>query len=228
MRVFKEVTETRGLDVDALVNNAAIIGGVGDFHDNYDDAHVRRHVGVNCTAYAQMINAFGRPMKERGTGHILNVSSIAGIGVWSQKVTTYFASKAFVTNFSKGVGQCMRVHGVSVTCSNPGFFHSEMTQGLRWKDMWASPLYFIAVPLDSTKRVAVDSYNALFNGDEWTVPGITGPISWTVFAHMPRVVWNFADWLLWSYTNGPGHMSQSDHEKYVEAGGTAKNVEAKS
>ena len=108
---------THGLTVDFLVNNA----GFGDWSGylETDWGKTSAMMQVNMVALAELTYRFGRDMRARGHGRILNVSSVASTmaGPW---MATYFATKAFVRSLTEAVAHELRGTGVSVTCVCPG------------------------------------------------------------------------------------------------------------
>lgn len=109
--------QSHGLEVDFLVNNA----GFGDWSGYLDaDWHkVAAMMQVNMVSLAELAYRFGRDMRDRGHGRILNVASVAATmaGPW---MATYFATKAFVRSLTEAVAHELRGSGVSVTCVCPG------------------------------------------------------------------------------------------------------------
>ncbi len=114
-----------GEGVDLLVNNAGL-GTKGAFHEVPREAeeHLLR---LNVRAVMRLAHAALPPMVERGTGAIVNVSSVAGFTPGTRGAT-YSASKAWVTNFSESLHLQYAPHGVRVLALCPGFTRTEFHQ----------------------------------------------------------------------------------------------------
>jgi uncharacterized protein len=97
--IFEE-TKKRGLAIDFLVNNAGF-GSNGAFLDLDLDREVQM-IDVNVTALTKLSHLYGRPMRERGFGRILNIASTAGFQP-GPFMATYYATKAYVVMFSEAV-----------------------------------------------------------------------------------------------------------------------------
>jgi uncharacterized protein len=91
--------------IDVLVNNAGI-ESTGSFTDVPDD-ELRRVTEVNYLAPAELCRQAIPRMLRRGGGHIVNVSSNAGIAVFPGLVT-YSASKAALSHFTAGLRADLR------------------------------------------------------------------------------------------------------------------------
>ena len=124
------VEERCAAGLDLLVNNAGF-GTAGELTQLPIDEE-EREIRLNVTALVRLTHAALGPMLQRGTGGILNVSSLAGYqpGPWN---ATYAATKAFVTSFTQAVHEEVRGKGVNVTVLCPGFTRTEFQEraGLR-------------------------------------------------------------------------------------------------
>jgi hypothetical protein len=108
--------------IDILVNNAGF-GTNGALHELDRDTETRE-IGLNVVALVRLTHAALGPMVARGSGGVLNVSSIAGMQP-TPRNATYGATKAFVTSFTQSVHEELRGTGVRVTVVCPGFTRTE-------------------------------------------------------------------------------------------------------
>jgi short-subunit dehydrogenase len=108
--------------VDVLVNNAGF--GMYRRFGEGDLADEERQLDLNVRAVMRLSFAAVRAMQKRGSGRIINVSSVAGF-VPRGNNPTYSASKAWVTMFSEALAVQLAGTGVTVTAVCPGFTHTE-------------------------------------------------------------------------------------------------------
>jgi short-subunit dehydrogenase len=103
--------------IDVLVNNAGA-GWAGVFTD-MPPGEIGELVGVNLAAPMQLTRLILPSMIERRRGHVVFVSSIAGItGVGREAV--YAATKAGLTTFAESLAYEARDHGVGISVIVPG------------------------------------------------------------------------------------------------------------
>jgi short-subunit dehydrogenase len=104
--------------VDVLVANAALpaSGPIDDFSPEQID----RALDVNLRAPIQLTRALVPGMVERGSGHVVLVSSLSG-KVASVGSSLYSATKFGLRGFASGVREDLHGTGVGVTVVFPGF-----------------------------------------------------------------------------------------------------------
>ncbi|HEX7536893.1 MAG TPA: SDR family oxidoreductase [Dermatophilaceae bacterium] len=109
----------RDRPVNLLVNNAGFV--VNKSLLKGDLAEEEAMLDVLCRAVLVLSHTAALSMKERGRGHIINVSSVAGF----VPTSTYGAAKAWVTAFTETLAHDLAGSGVSATALCPGFTHTE-------------------------------------------------------------------------------------------------------
>jgi len=109
--------QTRGIVPDILINNAGF-GMYGPF-DRIGTDTEESMIQLNITSLTELTKVIYRQMRSRGSGKILNVSSIAGFmpGPW---MAAYHATKAYVLSFSEALAVEAKGSGVTVTALCPG------------------------------------------------------------------------------------------------------------
>jgi len=95
---------------------------------NLDMAGFERAMRLNFMGTVIPTKVFSRGMVERGTGSIVNISSMSAF-VPLTKIPAYSAAKASVANFTKWLAVHYAQAGVRVNAIAPGFF---MTEQLRY------------------------------------------------------------------------------------------------
>lgn len=120
--------------VDLLVNNAGF-GLKHGFLDN-DIETEQQMLDVLVTAVLRLTHAALGQMVERGTGGVINVSSVAGY----LPRGTYSAAKMYVTSLSQWADLTYRDRGVRTMALLPGFtkteFHARMDVGRDSAPSW--------------------------------------------------------------------------------------------
>ncbi len=114
--------------VDILVNNA----GVGHFGliEELTPEQWDEMFAVNLKGAYLMCRAFVPHMKERRSGHIINIASVAGV-LPTPGLALYNASKAAVVAFTEATRLEVRDRGIKVGAVLPSFTDTELIAGTR-------------------------------------------------------------------------------------------------
>lgn len=109
--------------VDLLVNNAGVLKLA--LLEELEESDWDQHFNVNTKGVFLMCQAVTPYMKERGTGRIVNVASIAGrLGVPNQG--HYAATKAAVISLTRVLSRELGPFGINVNAICPGIILTEM------------------------------------------------------------------------------------------------------
>jgi NAD(P)-dependent dehydrogenase (short-subunit alcohol dehydrogenase family) len=164
--------------VDVLVNNAGI--SLIAPAEETTLADWRRVLEVNLTGPFLMCREFGREMLERGSGSIVNVSSVAGLlGVADR--AAYNASKHGLVGLTRTLAAEWGGRGVRVNAVCPGWVKTEMDAedqaggGYTDEDIEArTPMGRFATPEDVARAVAFladPEQSGFVNGHTLSVDG---------------------------------------------------------
>lgn len=109
----------RGMQIDFLINNAGY-GLYGEFSETCLEEELDM-INVNIRAVHILTKLFLRDFEKRGTGHILNVASVAGL-MTGPLMSTYYASKNYVVRLSLAIREELRrkKSGVTISVLCPG------------------------------------------------------------------------------------------------------------
>lgn len=107
-------------EIDVFINNAGF-GTAGSFLETSLEKEISM-VKVNDIAMHILFKGMLAKMHKQGHGTILNVASSAGLFPAGPYMSTYYASKAYVTSLTKGVAHELKEIGSSVyvACLCPG------------------------------------------------------------------------------------------------------------
>ncbi|WP_395703739.1 SDR family oxidoreductase [Aquabacterium sp.] len=116
--------------VDVLVNNAGIVNG-RSLLDSSDD-EIERTFRVNTLALFSTTRAFLPAMLARGAGHLVSISSAAGLAA-VPRLADYSASKFAVVGFDEALRQELAERGVPIvtTLVCPYYIDTGMFAGVR-------------------------------------------------------------------------------------------------
>ena len=159
-----DTVKSRGIEVEVLVNNAGQ-GQYGQFVET-DLSRELDIIQLNIVAYMVLTKLYLREMVDRGSGKILNVSSIAG-EIPGPLQAVYHGTKAFITSFTEAVRSEVKDKNVTLTLLLPG---ATETDFFRKADMEESKMVKEG-DMDDPVKVAKDGYEALLAGKDKIVSG---------------------------------------------------------
>jgi len=147
-----EACRSAGVAPDVLVNNAGV--GLGGRPDHVPGEHWERLMQLNLLAPMRLTSAFLPDMIERGSGHIVNVSSLAG-WIGSQGLSAYCASKFGLRGFGEALATDLDGTGVRVTNIYPCFSRTAILDSPQYgyDERRIIPEWLISEPADVVARM---------------------------------------------------------------------------
>lgn len=128
--------------IDVLVNNAGY-GYLAAIEEG-EEQEIRSIFETNVFALAALIRRVLPAMRERGSGHIINMSSVGG--VMGNPSSGYYASTKFaVEGLSEALAKEVRPLGIKVTLIEPGPFRT---------DFYGHSIRVVKAPIDAYAATA--------------------------------------------------------------------------
>jgi short-subunit dehydrogenase len=180
-RLWAETSKS-GIVFDVLVNNAGL-GMYGDFSDQDVDALTRMQ-SVNVIALTTLTRLVLPGMLVRRHGRILNVASVVGYQPGGPRMAAYYATKAYVLSFSKGLARELDGTGVSVTTLSPGITESSFERRAGASE---TRLYRLLPQMTAT-AVARIGYRAMMERRRAVVPGLLNKLVAFAGEFPPRAI----------------------------------------
>ncbi|HEY9902533.1 MAG TPA: SDR family oxidoreductase [Candidatus Sericytochromatia bacterium] len=176
--VFEAVTQ-KNIAIDLLINNAGF-GTYGPFSESSLSKQLEM-IQLNILSLVDLTYQFLPQMQQRGSGSIINLSSIAGFQPLPY-MSVYAATKAFVLNFSEALWAENQDKGVKVIAVCPGPTQTNFFDIAGFDDLASSSSenQRSATP----ESVVRDALKAL-EGDASTV--VTGGLPNQIIVNLPRL-----------------------------------------
>lgn len=159
---------------DLVIGNAGV--SFGTLTEHAEDAAVFREVlDINVMGLVNTFHPFVRPMRDRGSGTLAGIASVAGFrGL--PGATAYSASKAAAIRYLEGLRVELRSSGVRVTTLCPGYIATPMTSRNPY------PMPFILQADDAARRFA----RAIASGTSYAVIPWQMAIAGRILATLPN------------------------------------------
>jgi NAD(P)-dependent dehydrogenase (short-subunit alcohol dehydrogenase family) len=145
--------------LDVVVNNAGGTSFMVPFTDLRFDGWTKV-LRLNTESVVHVMQAAGPHLLERGSGSVVNVSSVAGVG-GVPLLTPYAASKAAVISVTRSVALEWASRGVRVNALCPGWTATDLNRAL-WENPDASKAMTDTIPMGRWARAEEMVGPALF------------------------------------------------------------------
>jgi short-subunit dehydrogenase len=176
--------------IDVLVNNAGVV--TGGRIDEMEKEDIGRMVGVNVWAPLRLTQLVVPHMRARGSGAIVNISSMAGrVGV--PYYAAYCASKYAMRGFSESLRRELRPDGIHVMAVYPGGTATDMMENVEFERF--------GMGVATAEQVA----RATMNGLRWRMPEVFIGIGESIAAHVN-------DLMPWGVDFGVGLFREQFHD----------------
>ena len=162
-RVFEEVHRQSG-SIDVLINNAGL--GWYGYGSDMSWKTAWEMLQVNIEAVVQLTIGFLGKMRQRGSGHIINVGSISG-SIPSQGIALYGATKSFLDNFTTALYRELTGTHIHVSVVRAGAVRTEFGE--------------VALSKDNGGHVPTEHVGVTADHVAWRI--------WKLMAHPRRVIY---------------------------------------
>ena len=161
---------TKGIDPDIIVNNA----GIFSFKELADTSEekIRWFIDLHVTATTMISHAFAARFRQRGSGRILNMSSMS---CWMPMpgLAMYASTKSYIRVFTRSLHYELKDYGATATVATPGGIAT---------DLFGLPdnLKRLAVRLgvlETPSRFAEKAVKAMLKGKKQYINGLLNRIS---------------------------------------------------
>ncbi len=150
-RLVQKAIDSYG-SIDVLINNAGIMPIAPLALRKVSEWE--RMIDINVKGVLYGIAAALPHMQKQKSGHIINISSVAGIKVFAPGGSVYSATKFAVHALSEGLRMETRKDNIRVTIVSPGAVDSELKENTSDEQSAQNvkEFYKIAIPADSVAR----------------------------------------------------------------------------
>jgi len=135
---IRQVEAQSGGAVDILVNNAGGVAGQGPKPlEEVADAEWDKIIAVNLGAAFALSRAAAPAMKAAGRGHIVNISSGAGLQASLTGIQAYCSAKHAVIGLTRQLAHELGPFGITVNSVAPGFIRTNPATEKQWESYGA-------------------------------------------------------------------------------------------
>ena len=164
--------------IEVLINNAGVFffGHAVDV----EPARTQQLINLHIQTSTQLCIHFGKLMKERGRGYILNTSSISAYKNYPG-IALYASSKAYLRSFTRSMRLELKPFGVHVTCLLPGATETNLYRTTQVNMSLAKRLGIMRSPT----QVAHAGLRGLWRNKAEVVPGLMTKLVAAIMRYTP-------------------------------------------
>jgi NAD(P)-dependent dehydrogenase (short-subunit alcohol dehydrogenase family) len=170
--------------VDVVINNAGVAsaGGISEF--SMDDWEWI--VNINLLGVVRGCKVFTTLMREQGSGHIVNIASLAGL-IYPPKMASYCATKAAVVALSETMTMELDPDNIKVSVVCPSFFRTNLAESLRASDpdTQAATQRLVNKAKLGAEEIAGRVFNSIEKGEFYILPHPEGRSIWRLKRLLP-------------------------------------------
>lgn len=166
-------------EIDILINSAGfgLFGYFAEGDWSLEESMLQLHV-LNLTRLTKLVV---RKMIRRGSGRIMNVSSLAALQP-GPLMNIYYASKAYIHFFTEALASEVKGTGVTVTVLLPGLFNTNFAStAARYS---GAPVKKDKIVTTSVEEVARKALKGMMKGRIRVIPGLSNKL----LALAPRIL----------------------------------------
>jgi short-subunit dehydrogenase len=157
-------------DITMLVNNAGVGSVASILQANVEEMEAM--IFLNITALTRLTHAIAPAFVARGSGTIVNISSVVGIAVEALN-GVYSASKSYVLSFGHSLQKDLADKGIRVQTVLPGATATEFWDVAGYAAQKTSPVTMSAADLVDAALAGLDA------GELVTIPGLQDHADWS-------------------------------------------------
>lgn len=181
-RAIVERTQSLGIDIDILINNAGMSGNSSFADAPFED--LAAEIQVMITAVTELAHLTVPGMKQRGYGRIVNLSSLAAFMPPAASLL-YTGIKSYVLSVSQALDMELRPHGINVTALCPGFTRSEFHDVMGTRDATST---LPSILWQNPEDVAREGWRAVDDGKPVCIPGVVNKVAAAAVKPVPTRV----------------------------------------
>lgn len=173
-----DFVDKKNISVDILINNAGL--GTFGYISEIEMEKELKLIDVNIRALTELTKTFLPIMIEHGEGAIMNVASTAAFCA-GPKMAVYYASKAYVLNFTEALHEEVKNSEIKISCLCPGPVKTSFQEksGIKKSEGVKNTLM-------SAKDVAEIAYKDFKKGKVIIIPGFKNKLIVTLNKFIPR------------------------------------------